>query len=422
MTLLVFHLGGGFYNVSLIRITNATSFLVIATVGDNSLGGEHFDEYLMEHFLLEFQDKTSKDVTDPRALRRLRTACEQTKIRLSTNSEATMEIDSFSDGEDFFSGMSLENFHIICADLFTRIEDGLESLLIAANCSSIDDVILVGGSTRIPKVREIVERIVGKKKINFTVDAMDAAVQGVAIAAAAESGTRSSILSGIRVKDVATYKLITKEEEVLVCKNESIPFSCEFKRGSSWFLGAQNIEIFEMISNNKKRCVKDFAFKTRADSKASMSIDRNGVISDFTVTEIRKAAANISCSNQLPQFSEKDIQKMTNRINTLAHRTSHMRIFESAKREMSDSILYWEQVANDKQLASEHKEAHGALSQIISEEHARLDNNDYKDKYDINNHENKFKSSCEEVLKATLEQEIPAWMLHFVSFERKPMK
>merc|ERR1711998_759175 len=155
---LIFDLGGGTFDVSLLTIDDGI-FEVKATAGDTHLGGEDFDNRLLSHFVAEFKRKSKKDISsNPRALRRLRTACERAKRQLSSSANATIEIDSLFEGTDMYSSITRARFEDLCADLFRGCLDPVEKVLRDSKISKseIDEILMVGGSTRIPKVQQLV--------------------------------------------------------------------------------------------------------------------------------------------------------------------------------------------------------------------------------------------------------------------------
>jgi len=151
---LIFDLGGGTFDVSLLTIDEGI-FEVKATAGDTHLGGEDFDNRMVNHFVQEFKRKHKKDISsNARALRRLRTACERAKRTLSSSAQASVEIDSLFEGIDFYTSLTRARFEELNMDLFRKCMDPVEKVLRDAQVDkgSIHDVVLVGGSTRIPKV------------------------------------------------------------------------------------------------------------------------------------------------------------------------------------------------------------------------------------------------------------------------------
>ncbi|QHO09833.1 Heat shock cognate 70 kDa protein [Arachis hypogaea] len=155
--ILIFDLGGGTFDVSLLTIEEGI-FEVKATAGDTHLGGEDFDNRMVNHFVQEFKRKNKKDISgNPRALRRLRTACERAKRTLSSTAQTTIEIDSLFEGIDFYSTITRARFEELNMDLFRKCMEPVEKCLRDAKMdkSTVHDVVLVGGSTRIPKVQDL---------------------------------------------------------------------------------------------------------------------------------------------------------------------------------------------------------------------------------------------------------------------------
>ena len=150
---LIFDLGGGTFDVSLLSIEDGI-FDVKATAGDTHLGGEDFDHRLVNHFVAEFKRKNKKDISgNQRSMRRLRTACERAKRTLSSSTQTSIEIDSLFEGIDFYTSITRARFEELCQDLFRATMDPVEKVLRDAKIdkSQIDDIVLVGGSTRIPQ-------------------------------------------------------------------------------------------------------------------------------------------------------------------------------------------------------------------------------------------------------------------------------
>ncbi len=164
---LIYDLGGGTFDVSLLNIQGGV-FTVKATAGDTHLGGQDFDTNLLEHFKKEFNRKTKKDPSgDPRALRRLRTACERAKRTLSNGTQTTVEIDSLFDGEDFNAQITRARFEDLNAKAFSGTLDPVQQVLKDASIdkSKVDEIVLVGGSTRIPRIQKLLSDFFDGKKL-----------------------------------------------------------------------------------------------------------------------------------------------------------------------------------------------------------------------------------------------------------------
>ncbi|XP_012831747.1 PREDICTED: heat shock cognate 70 kDa protein 2-like [Erythranthe guttata] len=164
---LIFDLGGGTFDVSLLTIEEGI-FEVKATAGDTHLGGEDFDNRMVNHFVQEFKRKNKKDISgNPRALRRLRTSCERAKRTLSSTAQTTIEIDSLYEGIDFYSTITRARFEELNMDLFRKCMEPVEKCLRDAKMdkSTVHDVVLVGGSTRIPKVQQLLQDFFNGKEL-----------------------------------------------------------------------------------------------------------------------------------------------------------------------------------------------------------------------------------------------------------------
>merc|ERR1712202_97499 len=206
---LIFDLGDGTFDVSILSIDDGI-FEVKSTAGDTHLGGDDFDNRMVEHFVKEFQRKHKKDITgNKRALRRLRTACERAKRTLSASAQASIEIDSLFEGVDFYSSITRARFEELCADLFRGTLDPVGKALRDAKMdkTAIDDLVLVGGSTRIPKVQKLLSDFFNGKELNKTINPDEAVAYGAAVQAAILSGDNSETVSDLLLLDVAPLSL-----------------------------------------------------------------------------------------------------------------------------------------------------------------------------------------------------------------------
>ncbi|KAL2919450.1 Hsp70 chaperone [Polyrhizophydium stewartii] len=206
---LIFDLGGGTFDVSLLTIDQGV-FEVRATAGDTHLGGEDFDNRLVAHFVDEFKRKFRKDVaSNARALRRLRTACERAKRVLSSSTQAPIEIDALLDGIDFYSTITRARFEELCADLFCGTLEPVEKVLRDAKIDKhgVHDVVLVGGSTRIPKIQRLLSDFFSGKELNRSINPDEAVAYGAAVQAAILTGVQSEKTQNVLLVDVAPLTL-----------------------------------------------------------------------------------------------------------------------------------------------------------------------------------------------------------------------
>lgn len=207
---LIYDLGGGTFDVSLLNIQGGV-FTVRATAGDTHLGGQDFDTNLLDHCKKEFQRKTKKDLSgDARALRRLRTACERAKRTLSSGAQAAIEIDSLFDGEDFNLSITRARFEDLNAKAFTGTLDPVAQVLKDASLgkSAVDEIVLVGGSTRIPKIQKLLSDFFDGKKLEKSINPDEAVAYGAAVQAGILSGKATSAdTSDLLLLDVVPLSL-----------------------------------------------------------------------------------------------------------------------------------------------------------------------------------------------------------------------
>lgn len=178
--MLIFDLGGGTFDVSILTIEDGI-FEVKSTAGDTHLGGEDFDNRMVNHFIAEFKRKFKKDISsNKRAVRRLRTACERAKRTLSSSTQASIEIDSLYEGTDFYTSITRARFEELNADLFRGTLDPVEKALRDAKMdkSQIHDIVLVGGSTRIPKIQKLLQDFFNGRDLNKSINPDEAVAYG----------------------------------------------------------------------------------------------------------------------------------------------------------------------------------------------------------------------------------------------------
>lgn len=225
---LIFDLGGGTFDVSLMNIEDGI-FEVKATAGDTHLGGEDFDANMVEHCLKEFRRKNRKDAKkSTRALRRLRTACERAKCQLSSGMMTQIEVDSLLDGIDFSLQVTRAKFEQLNLNLFRKTMDPVRQVLRDSGIgkSEVDEIVLVGGSTRIPKVQELLEEFFGKPP-NKSVNPDEAVAYGATIQAAILDKTIGDAGEDVLLIDVAPLSLGLETAggvmTVLIKRNTQIP-------------------------------------------------------------------------------------------------------------------------------------------------------------------------------------------------------
>jgi len=226
---LIFDLGGGTFDVSLLSLEEGL-FEVKATNGNTHLGGEDFDNRLVEYCAGEFRRKTSIDIkNNAKALRRVRASCEKAKRALSAATQATVDIDALMDGEDLNVVITRSKFEDLCMDLFKKCMPPLENVLKDAKMSKsqIDEVVLVGGSTRIPKIQSMVQEFFNGKEPNKGINPDEAVAYGAAVQAAIMTNVKDENIEKLILLDVTPLSLgietVGGVMTVLIPRNSTIP-------------------------------------------------------------------------------------------------------------------------------------------------------------------------------------------------------
>jgi L1 cell adhesion molecule like protein len=227
--ILIFDCGGGTHDVSLLCIDEGV-FEVKATAGDTHLGGSDIDNAMVQYFVREFRRKHNKDLTtSDRALKRLKVACERAKRTLSSSTQATIEIDSLFDGVDLNTTLTRARFENLCGDFFKRCLAPVDKVLMDAKISKgdVDEIVLVGGTTRIPKIQTMLSNYFNGKKLCRSINPDEAVAYGAAVQASILGGVRSDKTAPIVLVDVSPLSLgietAGKVMTNIIDRNSTIP-------------------------------------------------------------------------------------------------------------------------------------------------------------------------------------------------------